>query len=282
MNISMWSSFFYEDDPETMLAKLVSCGYRHTELSFEHGQALLKRPGKTASKAGALVRHAADHGIAIPQAHLSYAYDPMAVDEKTRASALDSLKQEMELYMLLGIKAAVLHVGAAGAKKANWPRERIDEVRIASLQTLCAAATGSGMRLALENLRTDLADASALLCVIEQSGCRDGLGICLDTGHLNLAGGDSAQFVNEAGDALIALHIADNLREHDDHLFPFGGTIRWSPFLATLRASRYDGLFNFEVPGERIFEPAFPGRDAILLHKARYGYDLARLMLGVG
>ena len=280
MNISMWSSFFYEDAPETMLVKLASCGYRHTELSFEHAQVLLKRPGSIAQTAAAFSACADGHGIAIPQAHLSLCYDPVAIEAERRAVDLDSLKREIELYALLGVKAAVLHVGAANAIQADWPQTQIDDVRSASLQTLCAATSGSGMRLALENLCKHLFYAPTLLRVIGLSGCQKHLGICLDTGHLNLVGGDPAQFVREAGEALIALHIADNLREHDDHLFPFGGSITWHPFLEALRASRYEGLFNFEVPGERIRETPFPAKSEILLHKARYAYKLAQLMLG--
>ncbi len=277
--ISMWSSFFCEDDPETMLAKLAACGYRHVELSVEHTQIILKRPGGTAKKAAAIARCAADHGIAILQAHLSMV-DPVAADESIRTAAIETLKPEVELFAALGVKAAVLHASVNAAQKAAWPQERIDQVRAASLQTLCAVAAGSGLLLALENLLSDLRNAPELLHAVEHSGCAEGLGICLDTGHLNLVGGDPAQFRREAGPALIALHLADNRGQNDDHIFPFGGYIRWGAFLETFRTSPYPGLFNFEVPGERIFEPAFPEKDAILLHKARFGYRLGQLMFG--
>ena len=280
MRISMWSSLFIEDEPEAMLAKLASCGYRHLELSFEHAFAMLRRPGPVARTAEAFVARAAELGLAIPQAHLSFAYNPLAVDPARRAADLDSLKREIELYIRLGVKAAVLHVGGAWAVKAGWSAEQVDEVRTASLQALCAAAAGSDLRLALENLCEDLHDAPELLRVIQLSGCQKQIGICLDTGHLHLTGNDLAAFVREAGDNLIALHLADNLGRNDDHLFPFAGKITWGPFLDGLRASPYTGLFNFEVPGERIFEAPFPARDAILLHKARFGYRLAQLMLG--
>ena len=280
INISMWSSFFIEDEPEAMLAKLVACGYRHTELSFEHGQALLKRPGPVARTAAEFSARAADLGIAMPQAHLSFSYNPLAVDPARRAADLDSLKREIELYIGLGVKAAVLHVGGPLPAKDGWSAAQIDDVRTASLQALCDATAGSDMRLALENLRTDLKDASELLRVIGLAGRRERIGICLDTGHLNLTGGDPAEFVRTAGDSLIALHIADNMGTNDDHLFPFAGHITWAPFLEALRASAYTGLFNFEVPGERIFETPFPAKNAILMQKARFGCTLGRLMLG--
>ena len=48
-----------------------------------------------------------------------------------------------------------------------------------------------------------------LLEIIRETD-RANLGICLDTGHLNLAGGNPAQFVIQAGSLLKALHIVDN------------------------------------------------------------------------
>ena len=277
--ISMWSSFFCEDEPETMLAKLAACGYRHVELSVEHTQMILKRPGSTAEKAAAVARCAADHGIAILQAHLSMV-DPVAADEHVRAAAIETLKPEVEFFARLGVRAAMLHASVNAAQRAAWSQAQIDDVRAASLEALCAVAAGSGLRLALENLLTDLRNAAELVYAIEHAGSREGLGICLDTGHLNLVGGDLAQFRREAGPALIALHLADNRGQNDDHIFPFGGYIRWGAFLETFRTSPYHGLFNFEVPGERIFEPAFPEKEAILLHKACFGYRLGQLMFG--
>ncbi|NLG35882.1 MAG: sugar phosphate isomerase/epimerase, partial [Lentisphaerae bacterium] len=91
-----------------------------------------------------------------------------------------------------------------------------------------------------------------MLAKLASRGCQKQIGICLDTGHLHLTGGAPAAIVREAGDNLIALHLADNLGKDDNHLFPFAGTITWGPFLDALRASPYTGLFNFEVPGERI------------------------------
>ena len=280
MHISMWSSLFIADEPEVMLAKLASCGYRHLELSFEHAYALLQRPGTLAETARAFAACAGDHGIAIEQSHLSFAYNPLEIDPVQRRNDLDCLKREIELSIRLGVKAAVLHVGGSGAAKAGLSAAQIDDLRTSSLQELAAAAEGSQLRLALENLRADLRYASELKHVIRLTGCEKQIGICLDTGHLLLSGGDPVLFVREAGDALIALHIADNLGRDDDHLFPFGGKASWYPFIDELRASNYSGLFNYEVPGESNFKAPQPIRDAILMHKANYGYKLARMMLG--
>lgn len=99
------------------------------------------------------------------------------------------------------------------------------------------------------------------------------LGICLDTGHLNLVQGDPCKFLEEAGDKLIALHIADNLGNADHHMLPCGrGTVNWKAFMPKLKESPYRGLFNFEVPGERC------SMRALQRLKLKYALELGRLM----
>ena len=90
-----------------------------------------------------------------------------------------------------------------------------------------------------------------LLALVE-SVADEHLGICLDTGHLNLHDGDQGRFVREAGGHLKALHLADNDGSSDQHLMPFGlGTVRWDELTSALHEVGYAGLANFEIPGER-------------------------------
>jgi sugar phosphate isomerase/epimerase len=66
-----------------------------------------------------------------------------------------------------------------------------------------------------------------------------------------MIGGDQGEYIRGCGAKLIALHIADNLGERDDHMLPHSaGTVDWSDVVSALREVGYSGLFNFEVPGE--------------------------------
>lgn len=52
---------------------------------------------------------------------------------------------------------------------------------------------------------------------------------------------------------MTALHIADNEGERDQHMIPFGkGNINFEEVVRTLREIDYEGLFNLEIPGERL------------------------------
>lgn len=107
--------------------------------------------------------------------------------------------------------------------------------------------------MCLENLgKTSVTkNADDLLYLIDRIGS-DRFGICLDTGHLNLADKDQRTFILKAGDKLKALHIADNHGELDDHLMPFnGGEIDFTEVVKALKEIHYQGIFNLEIPGER-------------------------------
>ncbi len=72
-------------------------------------------------------------------------------------------------------------------------------------------------------------------------------GVCLDTGHLILTGGDPCFAMEALGDRLTALHIHDNDGFNDDHTLPFMGVVNWSRFVKGLRAIGYRGNINIEA-----------------------------------
>ncbi len=108
------------------------------------------------------------------------------------------------------------------------------------------------MIICLENLYNHARTCSDLLRLISCTGSGK-LGICLDTGHLNLGGDSQGDFIRQAGEHLKALHIADNQGKTDQHIMPFGaGNVDWQETIAALREVGYQGLFNYEIPGESV------------------------------
>ena len=55
-----------------------------------------------------------------------------------------------------------------------------------------------------------------------------------------------ADAVKMAGTEIKALHIHDNLGNHDDHLVPCCGIIDWKAFVNSLHEINYDGVFSLE------------------------------------
>ena len=255
MNIpySIWSSYFSDLTPEAAVDELVKAGFSCTEFSDEHGAALLDRvvgiphgPEKVGLE---LKQYAADRGFSFPQGHLYLKVD-LCTDE-----AVDVLKRWLDLFVALDIRAGVLH--AAGGIDLS-PEARFDRW-VHTLTPLADHLKGTNMSIALENLRQTNGTNSAedILTLIDAVGS-DHLGICLDTGHLNLTHSQGivpysqSEFIRKAGKKLIALHIADNDTSRDQHIMPFGtGNVDWKDVMTGLWEVNYQGLFNLEIPGER-------------------------------
>lgn len=251
MKPSMWTSFLYDETPEAAVEILTSAGFKHAELSDEHAKVLLSRPDAMA-KAAEFASFASSKGMKFTQGHLSLSADISDPDEIRRKATIEQLKKELSLFRILGITTAVLHCGGRVASEQGIEREMIDKIRTVSLHELCAHIAGTGMKIALENIPSTQPFADDLLKVIEAAGAPEELGICFDTGHLNMVGGDPEEFISKAKNKLIALHIADNLGQKDDHMLPCGrGTVAWAKVIGKLKAIGYKGIFNYEVPGER-------------------------------
>ncbi|MGI5878310.1 MAG: sugar phosphate isomerase/epimerase family protein [Christensenellales bacterium] len=270
MYVSVWSNYFYGlgMTPEEKIDTMARCGLGHSELSSEDGAELLGRGDPL--KTGRAFREMADDcGVRIPQGHLD-----LGADISLRET-VESLKAWLDLFLAIGVRACVLHYGK-GPLAGEAPELHIEE-RARALRELTGHIAGSDACICLENLRYPHdSTCGALLSLIEAAG-GEHLGICLDTGHLNLAGGDPARFVTEAGPWLRALHIADNEGAADQHMLPYGrGTVPWEPFLKALGASGYDGLFNFEIPGETHVPME------IRVAKLRYILEMADYMARIG
>lgn len=247
MKISLWSSYLMEIPPKQMVDTFVEHGYKYTEFSDEHGFELLEK-GNPEKAGKALSNYAADRGFSFPQGHLWLGADIVDPSKTTRAKTLDDLKRWLELFDGLGIKAGVLHPGGAMARAKGWSEEKISDTRTESLKILTDFQKDRPTVITIENCGEDVDDLLKIINAVDS----DKLAICLDTGHLNLIKGDQGEFIRKCGSKLQALHIADNLGTYDNHMLPYSaGTVDWKDVMSALKEIKYDGLFNFEVPGER-------------------------------
>ena len=252
MHRGMWSSYLHELSPEEAIREFARKGWRHLELSTEHGAALLER-GEPA-QVGEQFRRFCDHlEVELPQGHLRLRADIALPDRDSRRREIDDLKRWIELFASLGIQAGVLHPGGQSRHDPTRTPDEVFRIVAESLTELVAHARGTPTVICLENG----ANAGRLLRLIGAVG-GEGLAICLDTSHLGLARARSLEaaqtdyeFIREAGAYLKALHLSDNDGSGDQHLLPFeGGTVDWEGVMRGLREVGYAGLFNFEIPGE--------------------------------
>ena len=286
----MWSSYLLEWEPQQMVRLFAAHGWRALELSDEHAHDLLKL-GKPLSVGVEFRRIAADLGISFPQGHFLLSNrgcrpedqegrqpaDIAPAGETEFRQVMDDMRRWVDLFNALGIKAGVLHLGGWAQRAAGVAPARILGRQLEAVARIADYAKGGPTTICLENL---LPDGGGMTTIIEfrtvlDALRRDNVGICLDTGHANIAKLDMPEFIRFAGPRLRALHIADNLGYDDHHMLPYGrGTVSWPAVLRALHDIEYVGPLNFEVPGEnRCPEP-------VRLAKLDYALKLANWMIG--
>ena len=147
----------------------------------------------------------------------------------------------------LGARLVVLHPGTPTAQEPG-PRDNRRDAFLRSVEELQDAAEGTGVHLALEVIPNGIADADALVRLLEDDIDPDGLGVCLDTGHAFMQG-DVADAVEAVSGYLVTTHLHDNDGARDSHQAPFDGGIDWTTTMMAFRKVGYDGPWIFEVAG---------------------------------
>lgn len=251
MHRSVWTNYFHDLSPEDGVRLFAEMGWRYLELGNEQAADLVGRgqPDRTAAE---FLGFCGDLGVHIPQGHIKLRANIALPPGPARDAELDELRRWLDLFAALGIEAGVLHPGRP-TEADPLPPDEIHRLNVEALGMLAEHAAAGPTAICLENGP----NAGALLHLIDAVGA-DNLGICFDTGHLAVwrerapqEGQSDYEFVIQAGDRLKALHVADNDGSGDQHLLPYdGGKVDWPEVMRGLREIEYDGLFNFEIPGE--------------------------------
>lgn len=246
MKLSMWSSYYHDIQPEDMVVELEKHGYEYSELSDEHSMLLLDRGDPF--QVGAEFKAFADaHHVIFSQGHLKLSARLCEAEDRK------ILKKQLDLFQAVGVKYAVLHSDGM-ARYSDLTVEEVRQRNLEAVRDLIDHIRETEIVICLENINQKGVSATAeeLLWFVDALN-GEHIGICLDTGHLNLAEDkDQARFVRVAGKHLKALHLHDNDGTGDQHLMPTAlGQVNFSDLMAALKEIGYDELFNLEVPGER-------------------------------
>lgn len=250
MNVSMWSSFFYEINPEDAVRELKKCGFNCAELSSEHAEMLLQR-GDAAVEGARFKAFCQQENFSTPQGHFSQDVNLATENEAEAEQAVELLKKWCDLFEAAGVRYGVLHGCTLPGKYYKLPAVRTRQVaeRIGKLLEYCQSKNHQ-LTICLENLIVNYNSFDELSELAELTPGGDALGFCLDTGHLMLAhNGGHGDFIRRAGNRLKALHITDVVGEKYDHILPMvGGRCDWNEIISALKEINYQGLFNYEIP----------------------------------
>ncbi len=249
MKLSVWSAYYFDLSPEDALREFKAHGYDYCELSCEHAVALLER-GDAKAIGAEFKKIANEIGIELLQGHLSIDKRLCIANERA------FLKKQIDLFRAIGIKSAVLHLDALEWKNSeNLSLEEKREENCKALSELLDYIKDSDLVICLENLFYSdgfISSSDELMYFIEKFDSKN-LGICLDTGHLNLCDKDQIAFIKKCGKNIKALHLDNNEgQKSDQHLMPYGlGNVDFVSVIREMKKFDYKGLYNLEIPGER-------------------------------
>ncbi len=265
---SISSQFFKDYDIYEMPKAFLETGFSAVEVNDVHFRPFMRGEADVKEYR----KYIDDLGFSMPQGHLIFMNEGniTSVDNEY---AIDNLKRNLDVFYELGVKCAVIHYSNFGTDIV--PIEDWFDVRVDALNKLIKHIEGTDMVICIENLsRIHDIDAGHLLKMCKAVDNPKHIGICLDTGHLNISQrGNQYDFIMQAGKWLKAMHVHDNRGPYhgleglpcDWHIMPFdGGNVNWKDVKRGIKDVNYQGAFNFELGGRAFAD------DKMLKIQAKY------------
>ena len=248
-----------KENVREVAALVRSAGFDGIDLSMDRDISVpfCKKEWETAVLAHA--EAAKEQGLEILQCHLPFW--PGHVDlpgdgtcEAFEAELLPQYTAALELCEKIGCKTAVMHPFISLDS-----RTLTMEGNVRLLRKLLPVMERCGVRVALENvyasrqgyyLRCAVSDAPGLLELVDRIDS-PWVGVCMDTGHANIFGINSAVMARQRGTRLIALHVNGNAGK-DEHVIPYTMSdwcelMDYHALSQALKEIGYAGSYNLEV-----------------------------------
>ena len=192
-------------------------------------------------------------GVVISQVHGPWRYPPKDDTVEDRQERLEKMKRAIIATHLLGCEYIVIHpimpYGTFDLQSGN--ENATFKENLLFFTELGNFAKNYNVTICLENmpmLNFSLATPEKVLSLVKEIGLEN-VKICIDTGHINVFNNlDIAKEIIRVGSYLKVLHIHDNLKDKDTHLFPTQGTIDWQLVTSALKTIGYSGVFSLECP----------------------------------
>ncbi len=160
-----------------------------------------------------------------------------AAREAAQAEILALLKA----LPILNCSLLVVHPGGLADRAERSLQENVKK----SIQILLEDCAPQGIRIALENINSELGSPQGVSRLVEEIAAPN-LGMCLDLGHANLVE-DLPALVKKAAAKLIHIHASDNNGQEDSHQIPFEGSIDWQKVQDVLQGVDYQGCLAWEL-----------------------------------
>ena len=163
----------------------------------------------------AMARRFRQHGLTVTVHGPFFDMCPGSLDPQMRAATLRRFEQLLELVPVFEPKTVVLHAGYDW-KRYGYVRDAWLENSLKTWRWMAGRLHSLGSRLMLENVYES--GPEEILELFEQLA-EQGVGLCLDTGHLTAFGKATVtEWIDAMAGYLGQLHLHDNLGDQDQHL----------------------------------------------------------------
>jgi sugar phosphate isomerase/epimerase len=257
-----------EGDPQPYLKRIAEAGFTHIHWCHHWATDFFYSDHET----GQIRQWLEEYGLRLLNLHASHGKEKYWVSpsEYQRLSGIELVKNRIQMAAFLEAKVVIVHIPTTRPRET---RPAWLELTRKSLDLLEPFAMRYSMRLAVENMPDD--DWEMLETVLGEY--HPGyMGLCYDSGHANLNGGDFAH-LERLKDRLIAVHLHDNDGASDQHKIPFTGTFDWETLAGVIAASAYRECLNLEV---HIRNSGDTDEVGFLQHTYQAGKQLAAMIDG--
>ena len=176
--------------------------------------------------------------------------DISSVDANIRRRAYEEIQRAADSAAAFSVRYFVIHPGPENID-LEPSADRFDRLRFAAevLGKVAEHCCEVGIGCAIENKLPHLLFASIrdLLWILASVG-QVPIGVCLDTGHGQLAG-DLCSIIQKLTGYLRMVHAHDNHGRGDDHQPPGTGSIDWYRVTAALSDANFHGAIMLELAG---------------------------------
>jgi sugar phosphate isomerase/epimerase len=170
--------------------------------------------------------------------HVSATLSLISPDKSHRIDAMDEVKRALESAEQIPISAITLHLGL---KDDPWDSRAIEN-SLTAIEHIKAFAHPLGVKVLIENLQNEVTTPEHILEILH-IGHFDSVGITLDVGHAHLSDTGLDHAFELLKPRIRELHLHDNNRLRDEHLWPGGGSIDWT------NVTKLTASLPAEVPG---------------------------------
>ena len=179
-------------------------------------------------------------GLIVDTVHASYpGCNEMWLEGEEGEKRLQYFLDCVRNTAMIGVKTMILHVSSG-----HQPPEP-NALGVSRFQKVCDEGVRLGINIAFENLT----NITYLYYVMDRV-VSPAKKYCYDCGHENLYSYKNDGVLERYSDLLVAVHLHDNMGDHDTHLLPFEGTVDYEKVTSRLAAVGFSLPVTLELKAD--------------------------------